>query len=85
MPYISEQTRDNLIPYSESSATTPGELNFQISILIDQYLHRKGKNYENLNAVIGVLSCAKMEYYRRIAAPYEDEKIQQNGDVFQTR
>ena len=53
-----------------------------ISSLIDEYLHEYGKNYTNINEVIGVLECAKLELYRRVAAPYEDEKIEQNGDVY---
>jgi len=32
--------------------------------------------------VTGVLECAKLELYRRIAAPYEDTKIEENGDVY---
>jgi len=31
---------------------------------------------------VGVLECAKLELYRRIAAPYEDEKIVETGDVY---
>jgi len=38
--------------------------------------------YSNLNELIGVLECAKLELYRRVAAPYEDEKALINGDVF---
>ena len=37
--------------------------------------------YENFNAMIGALECCKQEYYRRIIAPYEDKKIEENGDV----
>jgi hypothetical protein len=39
-------------------------------------------SYADYNSIIGVLECAKLEIYRRTAAPYEDEKIEQNGDVF---
>jgi hypothetical protein len=53
-----------------------------ISSLLDEYLTENGRNYANINEVIGVLECAKLEIYRRVAAPYEDEKIDQNGDVF---
>jgi len=31
---------------------------------------------------IGALECAKLELYRRVAAPYEDTKIAENGDVY---
>ena len=33
--------------------------------------------------MVGVLECAKLELYRRMAAPYEDEKIEDNGDVYE--
>jgi hypothetical protein len=59
-----------------------GELNYLISRIVDTYIQVKGKNYQNLNEVIGVLECVKQEYYRRIAAPYEDKKIAENGDVY---
>jgi len=35
-----------------------------------------------INAIIGALECAKLELYRRVAAPYEDDKIAENGDVY---
>jgi hypothetical protein len=37
--------------------------------------------YYHINKAVGVLECIKMEFYRRVAAPYEDTKIEQNGDV----
>ena len=59
-----------------------GDLNYLISAIIDGTLSRQGVRYKNLNAVIGALECAKLELYRRVAAPYEDEKIIENGDVY---
>jgi len=29
-----------------------------------------------------LLSCAAAEFYRRVAVPYENVKIAQNGDVY---
>ena len=43
-----------------------------------------GKNYSNLNEMIGALECCKQEYYRAIVGPYEDMKIDENGDVSNT-
>jgi len=55
-----------------------GQLNYIITrILKESYPLR----YFNINRAVGVLECCKLEYYRRIAAPYEDTKIEQNGDV----
>jgi len=59
-----------------------GELNFIISTIIDEYLGIKGLSYEGINTAIGVLECVKLELYRRIAAPYEDTKMQDNGEVY---
>ena len=39
-------------------------------------------SYSRINELIGVLECAKIELYRRIAAPYEDDKSRINGDVY---
>lgn len=33
--------------------------------------------------MVGVLECAKLEAYRRIASPHEDKKIDENGDVME--
>lgn len=81
MPYIEPDRRSDLRA-RRKSPETPGELNFVITDAIDDYLIARGLSYEQLNAVIGVLECAKMELYRRVAAPYEDGKRMSNGDVY---
>jgi Domain of unknown function (DUF6899) len=55
-----------------------GELNYVITKLLKEVYPLR---YFHLNKAIGVLECAKLEYYRRVAAPYEDKKIQESGDV----
>lgn len=86
MPYIKANDRvkyDRLIQeFSSIENTTPGDLNYIITNLINNWIVQNGKNYQNLNSAVGVLECAKLEYYRRIASVYEDEKIKENGDVF---
>lgn len=37
--------------------------------------------YAKRNNIIGVLECAKLEFYRRFLSPYEDQKISENGDI----
>jgi hypothetical protein len=85
MPYVKKTERPRLDAGGEP--TTAGELNYTVTRTIDAYLARKGINYANLNEVIGVLECAKLELYRRIVAAYEDEKIADpaNGDVYTSR
>ncbi len=84
MPYISQKRREELSP-NINTPTTAGELNFMLTNIIKKYLQdRGGIGYNTLNSIIGVLSCMQLELYRRLAAPYEDSKIIENGDVFGT-
>ena len=78
MPYIKLGSRGNAALDPQNA----GELNYAITSLIDEYLVNQGLSYVQINKVIGVLECAKLELYRRVAAPYEDTKITENGDVY---
>ena len=40
-----------------------------------------GERYAVYNELIGALECAKLELYRKRVAPYEEEKIAENGEV----
>lgn len=85
MPYIKQNRRDAILRGYDDRFEGPenvGELNFNLTYLIKEYIDDKGLSYGTLNAVIGVLECAKLELYRRLAAPYEDGKIIENGDVY---
>ena len=85
MPYIDPARREELDWLSSTGdvlARTPGELNFILTQEVQTYLATHGKSYTTFNEVIGVLSCMIQEIYRRLVAPYEDEKIEENGDVF---
>lgn len=80
MPYIAEESRSRL--QQGGAAQDAGELNFIITRAIDEYIRRKGGvRYAHINEVVGALGCVKLELYRRIAAPYEDRKRAENGDV----
>jgi hypothetical protein len=80
MPYIKLEEREFL--YVGKPASTAGELNYQITLLLKKYLVDNGKSYSKINDVMGALEGAKLEFYRRVAAPYEDQKIVENGDVY---
>ena len=84
MPYIFANDRDDLdFTNLQDIAQTPGELNFQITRIIDMYIQEKGLSYnEGINAAVGALECCKLEFYRRVATPYEDQKCRENGDVY---
>ena len=81
MPYIQSKDRGPLAQGERSSAT-PGELNYIITCLIEDYRAQFGTSYQVLNDIIGVLECAKQEFYRRVVVPYEDAKRDTNGDVY---
>lgn len=84
MPYIKQERREALqAGLVEAKDLSAGDLNFLITGLLKMFLLSKPPSYENLNAAVGALECAKIELYRRIAAPYEDFKIATNGDVWQ--
>lgn len=80
MPYVDSKRREalNLGEFPQ----TAGELNYLITDLVDAYIQKQGLSYSAVNEVVGALECAKLELYRRIAAPYEDQKATQNGDVY---
>jgi hypothetical protein len=89
MPYILKEDRDAL-DYAIFDITarilakdgTAGRMNYCISSMINMMIEKKGLSYSNVNEIIGALECIKLELYRRVAAPYEDLKIEENGDVY---
>jgi aspartyl/asparaginyl beta-hydroxylase (cupin superfamily) len=83
MPYINLESRKVLAKGWEPD--NPGELNYMITILIDRYLMRDEMNYQAINDIIGALEGAKLEFYRRIAVPYEREKRKENGEVYESK
>lgn len=81
MPYIKQEDRGRATPVL-ADIRTAGELNFAISVLLQEYVERHGLCYETLNAAVGAISGAKAEFQRRVVGPYEDLKISENGDVY---
>jgi hypothetical protein len=81
MPYIKELDRLGIEDgYIEPE--TPGQLNFAFTMYIKRYIQQRGSSYETFNDILGALEGCRMEFYRRVVAPYEDEKIKENGDVY---
>jgi hypothetical protein len=76
MPYINQSDRD------VDGVTTQdvGHLTYNLySMCLDAL--PDDPRYIDYHAVIGALEATKLEFYRRHVAPYEDKKIEQNGDV----
>ncbi len=59
-----------------------GELNYKLTMTVKEYLDAHGLCYQTINDIVGALEGAKLEFYRRVAAPYENDKIESNGDVY---
>lgn len=92
MPYIKQEKRDVLDPVIEEvinalrglqsddpEDNTEANLNYILSKLLDKmYI----ANYREINNAVGVLFTTAFEYYRRVAAPYEDQKQHDEGDVY---
>jgi hypothetical protein len=57
-----------------------GELNYVISSIVWE-LFKDSRSYSTGNALVGVLECVKQEFIRRKLNEYEDEKIEENGDL----
>lgn len=79
MPYIEKEKREEI--ENGRFAENVGELNYIFTRLASDYLGI-APNYARFNDVIGVLESCKLELYRRLVAPYENYKIDTNGDVY---
>jgi hypothetical protein len=83
MPYIEQADRK---PYTDvldqlPRITSVGDLNFVLTTIYLRYFNGVG-GYGRINDVIGAIESSKLEFYRRVAVPFENEKIIVNGDVY---
>jgi len=85
MPYINKADRLRFTELVQdmrlADIKTAGELNYLLTQLTHSFLVQHLKSYQNYNNALGALSGAHAELYRKHVAPYEDEKIELNGDV----
>ena len=82
-----ERDIDNLLATEGSLGyATPesigGICNYIASHIINKFVVEPGEKYSKYERAIGSLMCTALELYRRKIAPYEDLKIEENGDVF---
>ncbi|MCW4027482.1 MAG: hypothetical protein NWE76_08375 [Candidatus Bathyarchaeota archaeon] len=87
MPYIKPEKRgkyeralEELIGILKSlpAQEVDGELNYVVTKILKEIYPLR---YFHINKAMGVLECIKQEFYRRVAAPYEDMKMKESGDV----
>ena len=82
MPYIKQENRkwlDRVAKLATAQKPTVGDLNYLVTKLL---LNTKPTSYAEYNALVGMLECCKLEFYRRAIVVYEDDKIRTNGDVY---
>lgn len=73
----------------DEKATRAGLVNYSITKLLWELLNAVPPDtdiavpyrYNDLNELIGVLEACKLELYRRLASPYENDAIKRNGDI----
>lgn len=82
MPYVKPKVRRQYSHEAVLPADSAGTLNFLITEEIVGYLQEHRLSYRTINDVLGAVFGAGLEFYRRIAVPYEDSKIEENGDVY---
>lgn len=99
MPYINQESRktidknlEPILKYFNQAGdivTYDGEMNYVITRLLLSFYGGKGvlghgnRGYQAYNRAMGVLECAKQEFYRRVIVPHETAKIKENGDVYE--
>lgn len=91
MPYITQCKRDVLNPaidlllnaLRELESDDPGnDMGGNLNYAFTKILHQcYGKRYAEMAQAVSVLEMCKLEYYRKVAAPYESQKEFENGSV----
>jgi hypothetical protein len=90
MPYITQEERDQIDPKLQDllmhmGPLTPGQFVY-IIYQIAQWQATEGGvrklpvNWTKCNEIMGNITCAGSEFYRRVVGPYEDTAIEKNGD-----
>ncbi len=77
---IKNSVDNGKIPDSGDGTPMSGDVNYCITRIVNS-LCPQPRCYDDINTAIGVLECAKLELYRRVAVPYENLKKTQNGDI----
>jgi hypothetical protein len=81
MPYISQDKRDEV--KRDRFADTPAKLAFIcLQAAMDYLRTQPTRNWDTLSNAHKAMVCAEREFYRRHLAPYEDEAIARNGDLY---
>lgn len=91
MPYLNQNQKENIDNkggydvYDKFGSLDikdlVGALNYLNFRIVKIWIGRNGKKYFVFAAIVGTLVCCIFEIYRKLIAPYEEEKIKENGDI----
>lgn len=88
MPYIKfiqraecDKVMDKVVKFCDEKNWDPGTMNYLFTYIIARWFQRR-RSYDTIHSIGGTLRCVWDEFYRRVAAPYEDAKRHENGDVY---
>lgn len=84
MPYIKQEDRKEFeedLNNISKNICSKGDLTYCFYKLCCNFVNMRKLNYETLSTTTSCLEDAKLEFYRRKIAPYEDKKIIENGDI----
>ena len=92
MPYITQERRDVLdapihdllnalreLESDDPSNNFEGNINYVFTKILKHVY--PGSSYREVNDAMGILSSCQFEFYRKVAAPLEDQKEFDNGPV----
>ena len=99
MPYIKQEKRDVLDPFidglhhalvelemDDDRNVMQGNINYVLTrLLMMVYGDSTSTNYDQINEALGILSAVDKEFYRIVAAPYEEQKKFENGEIVRFR
>lgn len=79
---IKNNVTDNVFDFNlndDQVLNVAGDINYCFSRILASLVNKP--SYKKIAVITGVLENIKQEFYRRVASPYEDKKIVQNGDI----
>ncbi len=81
MPYITQKERNGIdVGEYDVSTVKPGFVTYALYNTCLLALPDEPR-YADYNTLLGALEATKLELYRRHIAPYEEQKMKENGDV----
>ena len=89
MPFIDQASRALYAPaikaiverIPDDARHGKGDLTYVITEILHQYFGEKLR-YTDHADIIGVLECAKLEFYVGRTHAYEQKKLQEHGDIY---